>query len=113
MSKPGFGQIELGVYTPKPVSEAFDRAVTAVADVRFEAIFGEALRKALAAVEKTAVPCTVRALTSRRLHTMEWAPGRNLSDIHETTTDRQEVLELSSRPRPRPRSRCARERSRP
>ncbi len=87
------GQIDLGVYTPQAVIEAFDRAITAEADFNLEATSGEALRAALARVEGVAVPRIVRALTSRSVLTMEWAPGRNLSDIGETRADRQKVLE--------------------
>ena len=76
--KHGFGQIDLGVCTPQPVTEALARAFTAGAVFTLEATSGEALRKALTAVEGTAVPRIVRALTSRRTVTMEWAPGRNL-----------------------------------
>ncbi len=88
------GQIDLGVYTPQAVIEAFDRALTAEADFNLEAASGEALAEALAEVDGVAVPTIVRSLTSRRVLTMSWAPGRNLSDIARTDADPQRVLDV-------------------
>ncbi|MCO4771830.1 MAG: AarF/ABC1/UbiB kinase family protein [Deltaproteobacteria bacterium] len=88
------GQIDLGIYTPQAVVEAFDRALTAEADFNLEAASGEALREALSDTDGVAVPKVVRALTSRRVLTMQWAPGRNLSEIEQTTADPQRVLDV-------------------
>jgi ubiquinone biosynthesis protein len=87
------GQIDLGVYTPQAVVEAFDRALTAEADFNLEAASGEELRMALATVPGVRVPRVLRALTSRRVLTMEWCDGRNLGEIGRTAADPNRVLD--------------------
>ncbi len=86
------GQIDLGVYTPRAVVEAFDRALTAEADFNLEAASGEELAEAMAEVKGVAVPTIVRSLTSRRVLTMDWCPGRNLGEIGQTKADPHVVL---------------------
>ncbi len=85
-------QIDLGIYTPQAVVEAFDRALTAEADFNLEAASGEQLGEALAGVAGVSVPRIVRSLTSRRVMTMEWVDGRNLGEIEQTRADPQRVL---------------------
>jgi len=87
------GQLDLGIYTPRAVVEAFDRAVTAEADFNLEAASAEEFRAALSKVAGVHVPGIDRALTSRRVLTMDWCPGRNLSDIEATTADPSRVLD--------------------
>ena len=86
-------QIDLGVATPQAVVESFDRAITAEADFNLEAHSGESLRQALLGVPGVHVPVVERSLSSRRVLTMEWMEGRNLSAIGETAADPQRVLD--------------------
>jgi ubiquinone biosynthesis protein len=85
-------QIDLGIYTPQAVVEAFDRALTAEADFNLEAASGEQLGEAMANTSGVSVPRLVRSLTSRRVLTMEWVDGRNLSEIAQTKADPEAVL---------------------
>ena len=87
------GQIDLGIYTPQAVVEAFDRALTAEADFNLEAASGEQLGEGMASVLGVSVPKIVRSLTSRRVLTMEWVNGRNLTDIGRTGADPRRVLD--------------------
>lgn len=85
-------QIDLGIYTPQAVIEAFDRALTAEADFNLEAASGEQLGEAMAGVPGVSVPRIVRSLTSRRVLTMQWVEGRNLTEIKATRADPEHVL---------------------
>ena len=87
------GQIDLGIYTPQAVIEAFDRALTAEADFNLEAASGEQLGEGMATVPGVSVPGVIRSLTSRRVLTMEWVEGRNLGEVGDTRADPNRVLD--------------------
>lgn len=87
------GQIDLGIYTPQAVIEAFDRALTAEADFNLEAASGEQLGEGMASVPGVSVPPIVRSLTSRRVLTMHWVDGVNLGDVGSTAADPRRVLD--------------------
>jgi ubiquinone biosynthesis protein len=87
------GRLDLGVYTPTKVVEAFDRAISREVDFLNEAANGQAFAKALEGMEGVYVPKVHRTLTTRTVLTMEWIDGHKLSDIDKSGADRELVMD--------------------
>ena len=81
------GRLDLGVYTPTKIVEAFDRAISLEVDFVNEATNGAALASALEGLEGIEVPKIYRAFSTRTVLVMEWVTGRKLSQIRETQAD--------------------------
>lgn len=87
------GRVDLGVYTPTKIVEAFDRAISLEIDFLNEAANGKAFAQALANLEGVYVPDVHRTLSTRTVLTMEWIDGRKLSDIDDTLADRKLIMD--------------------
>jgi len=81
------GRIDLGVHTPAAIIEAFDRGISQEVDFRAEAAHADAFREAMAEVDGVRVPKVHRALSSRRVLTMEWLEGVRLSSFESCDAD--------------------------
>ena len=87
------GRLDLGVYTPTKVVEAFDRAISLEIDFLNEAANGQAFAKALDGMEGVYVPKVHRTLTARTVLTMEWIDGHKLSDIDKSGAQRELIMD--------------------
>jgi len=87
------GRVDLGVYTPSKIVEAFDRAISLEVDFLNEAANGAAFAAALEGLEGVYVPEVYRTFTTRTVLTMEWIDGRKLSDIDHTQADRALIMD--------------------
>lgn len=85
-------KLDLGVYTPAAIVQAFDRAISLEVDFLNEAAHADLFREAMAAVEGVRVPRVYRSLSSRRVLTLEWVEGRKLIDVGATKADRRVVM---------------------
>lgn len=88
------GQLDLGLYTPAAIVEAFDRAIAEEIDFLHEAAHAETFREALADLRDVRVPRVYRPWSSRRVLTLEWVDGVKLSAIDTTQADRQRIMDL-------------------
>ncbi|MEE2829494.1 MAG: AarF/ABC1/UbiB kinase family protein [Myxococcota bacterium] len=87
------GRIDLGVYTPRKIVEAFDGAISREVDFLNEAANGKAFLEALDGLEGVAVPAVYRTHVCRTILTMEWIDGKKLSDISDTGADRKLIMD--------------------
>lgn len=87
------GQLELGIYTPAAIVEAFDRAISLEVDFHNEAANAATFARAVASVPGVHVPRTYPQFTSRGVLTLEWVDGAKLSDIDSTRADKQAVMD--------------------
>ena len=87
------GRLDLGVYTPGKIVEAFDRAISLEVDFLNEATNGAALADALRGLEGVFVPSIFRAYSTRTVLTLEWVDGHKLSDIRQTRADASVVMD--------------------
>jgi ubiquinone biosynthesis protein len=86
------GQLDVGIYTPTAIVEAFDRAISLEIDFLNEATNAESFGLAMSGVEGVFVPRIYRSLSSRRVLTLEWVDGVKLSAIDETDADRRILM---------------------
>ncbi len=87
------GQLDLGIYTPAAIVEAFDKAISLEVDFHNEAANCESFAKAVAEVEGVRVPRIHRQFTGRTVLTMEWIEGKKLSEIDATAADKQALMD--------------------
>jgi len=87
------GRVDLGLYTPTKIVEAFDRAISLELDFLNEAANGAAFAAALEGLEGVYVPEVYRAFSTRTVLTMEWIDGRKLSEIDHTEADRELIMD--------------------
>ena len=87
------GQLDLGLYTPAAIVEAFDRAIAQEVDFLNEAAHAETFAAALRGVKGVAVPRVYRPWSTRRVLTLQWVDGCKLSDIDATDADPHKVMD--------------------
>jgi ubiquinone biosynthesis protein len=85
-------QLDLGVYTPAAIVEAFDRAISLEVDFLNEATNAENFALAMANVEGVHVPRVYRPLSARRVLTMEWIEGESLARFDASGADRRVLM---------------------
>lgn len=85
-------QLDLGVYTPAAIVEAFDRAISLEVDFLNEATNAETFGAAMAELEGVHVPRIYRPLSDRRVLTMEWIEGHKLTRIDDSGADRRVLM---------------------
>jgi len=85
-------QLDLGVYTPAAIVEAFDRAVSLEVDFLNEAANVETFGAAMADLEGVHVPRVYRPLSDRRVLTMEWIDGVKLTRFDSSGADRRVLM---------------------
>ena len=85
-------QLDLGVYTPAAIVEAFDRAVSLEVDFLNQAANVETFGAAMADLEGVHVPRVYRPLSDRRVLTMEWIDGVKLTRFDSSGADRRVLM---------------------
>ena len=85
-------QLDLGVYTPAAIVEAFDRAISLEVDFLNEATNAEVFAQAMTGLEGVRVPRIYRQLSDRRVLTMEWIDGEKLTRFEACGADRRILM---------------------